>query len=76
MGMTTFAAAGNNGSKSGVSFPACINDVVSVGAVYDDDVGFRLRDVIDDTLKCESYVGFTLVDTVRCLSVVLAKAEV
>ncbi len=41
MGMTTFAAAGNNGSKSGIAYPACINDIVSVGAVYDANVGLQ-----------------------------------
>ena len=39
MGMTTFAASGNNASKFQIGYPACLNDVVSVGAVYDADVG-------------------------------------
>ena len=39
MGITTFAATGNNGSKSGIGYPACLNDIVSVGAVYDANVG-------------------------------------
>ncbi len=39
MGITTFAASGNSGSKVSISYPACIKIVVSVGAVYDADVG-------------------------------------
>ena len=41
MGITSFAASGNGGSKIGIAFPACINDIVSVGAVYDADVGSK-----------------------------------
>jgi uncharacterized repeat protein (TIGR01451 family) len=33
-GIMTVAAAGNSGSKSGLSDPACVPGVVSVGAVY------------------------------------------
>ncbi len=38
-GVLAFAASGNNGSKLGISYPACEASVVSVGAVYDADVG-------------------------------------
>ncbi len=34
-GITTVAAAGNSGSKSGLADPACVPGVISVGAVYD-----------------------------------------
>jgi uncharacterized repeat protein (TIGR01451 family) len=34
-GITTVAAAGNSGSKTGLGDPACAPGVVSVGAVYD-----------------------------------------
>jgi uncharacterized repeat protein (TIGR01451 family) len=34
-GITTVAAAGNSGSKTGLDDPACAPGVVSVGAVYD-----------------------------------------
>jgi subtilisin family serine protease len=37
--VVTFAASGNGAFKDGISYPACLSDVVSVGAVYDDDVG-------------------------------------
>ena len=40
------------------------------------DIGPSFDDVIDDTLKRQSNVGFTLIDAVRCLPVVLAEAEV
>ncbi len=39
MGITTVAAAGNSGSKTGLSDPACVPGVVSVGAVYDNAYG-------------------------------------
>ena len=41
LGMISFASAGNLGSKSGLGYPACISAIVSVGAVYDDDLGPR-----------------------------------
>ncbi|MEM6293456.1 MAG: S8 family serine peptidase [Myxococcota bacterium] len=34
-GTTLFAASGNEGSTEGISLPACIDEVISVGAVYD-----------------------------------------
>ena len=39
MGITTFAAAGNNHAKTGLGYPACLTDVVAVGAVYDANLG-------------------------------------
>ena len=39
LGITTFAAAGNNQAKNGLGYPACLTDVVAVGAVYDANVG-------------------------------------
>lgn len=38
-GILTVAAAGNEGYTDGIGRPACTPDVVSVGAVYDADVG-------------------------------------
>lgn len=40
-GIITVAAAGNSGSKTGLSEPACAPGVVSVGAVYDASYGSR-----------------------------------
>jgi subtilisin len=56
MGITTFAASGNNGSKTGLSYPACINDIVSIGAVYDANLG---------PFACDT---FTAPDRVTCFS--------
>ncbi|MBI1741848.1 S8 family serine peptidase [Candidatus Acetothermia bacterium] len=39
LGITTFAAAGNDGNKSQMSSPGCIQNSVSVGAVYDSNIG-------------------------------------
>jgi subtilisin family serine protease len=38
-GTLAFAATGNDGVATRMSSPACIRDVISVGAVYDDDFG-------------------------------------
>jgi subtilisin family serine protease len=40
-GTLSVAGAGNNRSGSQMITPACLQDVVSVGAVWDDDVGSR-----------------------------------
>ncbi len=38
-GVPTFIAAGNHGNKNTLNIPACIPDGISVGAVYDANVG-------------------------------------
>ena len=38
-GITLFVSSGNDGGINGMTWPACISHVNSVGAVYDDDVG-------------------------------------
>lgn len=38
-GVTLFAASGNNASATQMSLPACITNVISVGGVYDANVG-------------------------------------
>lgn len=38
-GITVFAASGNENNKSGMGSPACISEVISVGAVYDANIG-------------------------------------
>ncbi|MCH7579054.1 MAG: S8 family serine peptidase, partial [Chloroflexi bacterium] len=40
-GTLAFAISGNNGAKDGISWPACVPVVVSVGAVYDNNLGPR-----------------------------------
>jgi hypothetical protein len=39
IGVISFAASGNNANATQMSLPACISTVVSVGAVYDANVG-------------------------------------
>jgi hypothetical protein len=56
MGMTTFAASGNTGSKTGTGYPACIGDILSVGSVYDANIGAH---------ACDATTG---PDQVACLS--------
>ena len=38
-GVAVFVASGNEGHDAGVSFPACIGSAISVGGVYDANVG-------------------------------------
>jgi hypothetical protein len=38
-GVSVFASSGNDGHDAGISFPACVPDAISVGGVYDGDVG-------------------------------------
>jgi subtilisin family serine protease len=39
MGVATFIASGNRGTKDSLAIPACIPDGISVGATYDADLG-------------------------------------
>ena len=39
MGIIVFASSGNEGHDDGISFPACIPEVISVGGTYDAAVG-------------------------------------
>jgi subtilisin family serine protease len=38
-GIAVFVASGNDGYDAGVAFPACVADAISVGGVYDANVG-------------------------------------
>jgi subtilisin family serine protease len=38
-GVAVFAASGNEGFDAGIAFPACIGSAISVGGVYDANVG-------------------------------------
>ena len=38
-GITVFASSGNEGYCSAIAAPACVSDVISVGAVFDADIG-------------------------------------
>ncbi len=39
VGIAVFASSGNDGHDGGISFPACVPDAISVGGVYDGNVG-------------------------------------
>jgi subtilisin family serine protease len=38
-GITTFISSANDANKSAIAFPACLSKVISVGAVYDANIG-------------------------------------
>lgn len=59
-GILAVASSGNNGYKSGISNPACTPNVISVGAVYDADVGARTWGNCSD--------ASTAADKVACFS--------
>ena len=40
-GITIVAASGNDGFDNGISYPACASNVISVGATYDEDLGYE-----------------------------------
>ncbi len=59
-GIVIVAASGNGASKSAMSWPACLSDVVSVGSVYDANIGSRFFSVCGDPS--------TAADQVTCYS--------
>jgi hypothetical protein len=59
-GIVLFAASGNDGFDTQISVPACLSSIISVGAVYDADVGYRAWSACADP--------FTAVDQIACFS--------
>lgn len=59
-GITILASSGNDGFTNGISFPAALSDVISVGAVYDASIGYAGFGVCTDTQ--------TQADQVTCYS--------
>ena len=65
-GVTVFASSGNEGSLTGLSAPACVTGIVSVGAVYDANLGsYATEDCSDpstapDLVACYSNGGLGL----------------
>ncbi|MBN1286729.1 MAG: S8 family serine peptidase [Anaerolineae bacterium] len=59
-GTVIIAASGNYASTGGVSIPACVSDIIPVGAVYDADVGSQNWGVcIDATTAADRVACFT-----------------
>jgi len=58
-GVAVFASSGNEGSSGAMSVPACVLNAISVGAVYDDDVGTQ------QVAGCRTRTGR---DVVACFS--------
>jgi subtilisin family serine protease len=58
-GTVTVASAGNSGSKTTLGAPACLSQVVGVGAVYDGNVG---------TISFGCTDGSTAADKIACFS--------
>ncbi|MCK4592113.1 S8 family serine peptidase [Candidatus Parcubacteria bacterium] len=57
----TFVASGNEGHLNGISYPACASAAVSIGAVYDADIGKQkwLPTCQDQTTSADKMVCFT-----------------
>ncbi len=55
-GMTLFIASGNNGYCDSMNYPACLDSVISVGAVYDADID---RNPPNGQIGCISYGSCT-----------------
>ncbi len=56
-GITIFAASGNDGYCSSMGWPACISNVISVGAVYDADIGSKYWCVDSASCATKSSTG-------------------
>ncbi|MBN2007143.1 MAG: S8 family serine peptidase [Anaerolineae bacterium] len=59
-GMMTVAASGNGGQSARLMAPACLNDVVAVGSVYDTALGARAWGICSDAI--------TAADQIACFS--------
>jgi uncharacterized repeat protein (TIGR01451 family) len=59
VGIISVAAAGNSGSKQGLSDPACVPGVVSVGAVYEANHGTLNWGICTDTSAADRVTCFS-----------------
>jgi subtilisin family serine protease len=68
--ITPVASSGNDGYTNGISFPACMAQVVSVGATYDDNVGSQTwcTQVINNVCTATCTDSTTQADKVVCLT--------
>jgi len=67
LGISVFAASGNEGHTEGISFPACVPEAVAVGGVYDATFNFVSfdgicfdEDVVADDFVCHVNSGSLL----------------
>ncbi|MGB6362077.1 MAG: S8 family serine peptidase, partial [Thermoanaerobaculia bacterium] len=58
-GVAVFAASGNNGSGTQMSAPACIANAISVGAVYDANVGSQTTSCTDPSTAADQVTCFS-----------------
>ncbi len=58
-GVLTFVSSGNNGSGTQMNAPACIQNAISVGAVWDDDVGSQVFFCSEPTTAADKVTCFT-----------------
>jgi subtilisin family serine protease len=60
-GTTVFASSGNGGSRASMTAPACIHDVVAVGAVYTRSIGTFTAPFVcrDDTTAADEIACFS-----------------
>jgi subtilisin family serine protease len=58
-GTLVFASSGNNGETSKISVPACLTQVVAVGAVYDDNIGSATLGCTDSTTARDQIACFS-----------------
>lgn len=56
IGITVVASSGNNGYANGINMPACTPGVISVGAVYDANVGARTWSACSDASSAADQV--------------------
>jgi len=66
-GIITVASAGNSGWTDGIAMPACTPEAVSVGALYDGNLGSRAW-VIDPATGATCNDSTTAADKVTCFS--------
>ncbi len=69
-GITVVAAAGNGGFCSATARPACVANAISVGAVYDSNIGMYPPQGWVGCIEADSCVGFPCVECLsgRCFS--------
>ena len=56
-GISLFASSGNDGYCEAISWPACISDVISVGAVYDANFGTSYPCISSDSCATKYQTG-------------------